>query len=421
MTVKQPSQSSCLDDWLCYLEAIHPATIDMGLERITQVAEQVGLLESFSKIILIGGTNGKGTTARCLEALLLNQGFSVGTYSSPHLIRYTECVRVNGVELDEQYHIDAFKQIDDTRGDTSLTQFEFGTLGALSIFKRCNVDYILLEVGLGGRNDATNIVMPVASVITTIDLDHKAFLGDTRESVGYHKAGIFRANKPAIVGDFNIPDSVTDYGTEIAAKMVLANKDFHFTQLESQFRWQYFDNDWYFDNPNIPAQNVATALTVLATLDLLPSFESVQCCLSEIQVEGRFQQLSTFPLVYVDVAHNPESARYLATKLQHLRQKGFKIHALAAMLADKDKASVLKTLTPYVDRWSLASLHGPRGERAENLKPLLDTDKQITVYADVEGALNAQIHGLKQDQALVIFGSFLTVAQAMTYWQNNLK
>ncbi|MEJ6473005.1 bifunctional tetrahydrofolate synthase/dihydrofolate synthase [Pseudoalteromonas piscicida] len=421
MTVKQPSQSSSLDDWLCYLEAIHPETIDMGLERIRQVADQVGLLEPFSKIILIGGTNGKGTTARCLETLLLKQGFSVGTYASPHLIRYTECVRVNGAELDEQYHIDAFKQIDEQRKNISLTQFEFDTLGALSIFKRCKVDYILLEVGLGGRNDATNIVTPIASVITTIDLDHKAFLGDTRDSVGDHKAGIFRPHTPAIVGDLDIPHSVTNYGQEIAADMVLAKREFWFTPLASQFRWQYQDYDWYFDNPNIPAQNAATALTVLAKLGLLPDYEVVKKCLATIQVEGRFQKLSDSPLVYLDVAHNPESARYLATKLQELKQKGFKIHALAAMLADKDKANVLNAVAPFVDSWSLASLYGPRGERAENLQPLLSVKSDVTLFDSVSTALEVKLSELSKGHILIVFGSFLTVAETMEYWQKSVK
>ncbi|KJZ02020.1 bifunctional tetrahydrofolate synthase/dihydrofolate synthase [Pseudoalteromonas piscicida] len=417
MTVKQPSQSSSLDDWLCYLEAIHPATIEMGLERVAQVAEQAGLLEPFSKIILIGGTNGKGTTARCLESLLLAQGLSVGTYASPHLVRYNERVRVNGVELEDQYHIDAFKFLDHIRKDTQLTYFEFGTLGALSIFKRCKVDYILLEVGLGGRFDATNIVSPFASVITTVDLDHKEYLGDTRELVGYDKAGIFRSGKPAIVGDLNIPHTVTDYGDEIAADMVLSKRDFYFTPLDSQFRWQYLDFDWHFDKPAIPAQNAATALTVLAKLELLPSYDAVKTCLANLQVEGRFQQLNATPLVYTDVAHNPESARYLATKLQELKQKGFKIHALVAMLADKDKASVLKEVTQYVDSWSFASLSGPRGERAENLKPLLDSSCNVTLFDSVTAALDTQLDTLASEQVLVIFGSFFTVAEAMEYWR----
>ena len=283
MTEILPSQSSSLDDWLCYLESVHPANIEMGLERIKQVADSVNLLNSSSKIIMIAGTNGKGTTARCLESLLLAQGSSGGTYASPHLIRYNERVRVNGKELDDQYHVDAFDLLEKGRGETPLTYFEFGTLGALAIFKRCEVDYVLLEVGLGGRFDATNIVEPIASVITTIDLDHKEYLGDTRELVGYDKAGIFRADKPAIVGDLNIPHTVTEYGDEISAELILSKRDFFFEPKQSSFVWRYKSHSFEFKKPSIPAQNVATALTLMARLELLPELAVIEKCLADLK------------------------------------------------------------------------------------------------------------------------------------------
>ena len=235
MTKTIPSQSSSLDDWLFYLESVHPANIAMGLERVADVANNIGLLNTPSKIILIGGTNGKGTTARCLESLLLAQGYSVGTYASPHLIRYNERVRINGQELDDQYHVDAFNMLEQGRGRTPLTYFEYGTLGALAIFKHFEVDYVLLEVGLGGRFDATNIVTPYASVITTIDLDHKEYLGDTRELVAYDKAGIFRKDTPAIIGDLSIPHTMIDYGNEISANMTLSGTDFIFKEHDKTF------------------------------------------------------------------------------------------------------------------------------------------------------------------------------------------
>jgi len=315
MTKTIPSQSSSLDDWLCYLESVHPANIEMGLERVASVANNIGLLNSPSKIILIAGTNGKGTTARCLESLLLAQGFSVGTYASPHLIRYNERVRINAQELDDQYHVDAFHLLEQGRKDTQLTYFEYGTLGALAIFKRCQVDYVLLEVGLGGRYDATNIVTPFASVITTIDLDHKEYLGDTRELVAYDKAGIFRENTPAIIGDLNIPHTMTDYGDEINANMVLSGSDFIFKENANSFTWQYKEFDLELDKPAIPSQNAVTALTTLSVLNLLPTEQVIRQCLANLGVEGRFQQLREVPLVFTDVAHNPESARYLANKL----------------------------------------------------------------------------------------------------------
>ncbi|MDP2634979.1 MULTISPECIES: bifunctional tetrahydrofolate synthase/dihydrofolate synthase [unclassified Pseudoalteromonas] len=420
MTKNIPSQSSSLDDWLCYLESVHPANIAMGLERVADVASNIGLLDTSSKIILIGGTNGKGTTARCLESLLLAQGYSVGTYASPHLIQYNERVRINGAELDDQFHVDAFDLLEQGRGETPLTYFEYGTLGALAIFKRHSVDYVLLEVGLGGRFDATNIVTPYASVITTIDLDHKEYLGDTRELVGYDKAGIFRVNTPAIVGDLNIPHTVTDYGTEVAADMYLSGKDFVFKEHQSSFTWQFSEFDYEFVKPSIPCQNAATALTTLAVLDLLPSKDVINKCLSNLVVEGRFQRLSSSPLVYTDVAHNPESARYLTKKLKHLADQGFKVHALVAMLKDKDKVAVLNEVSPVIDQWHLAGLDCFRGDTVENLANAMNNVKShapLAQYKNVESALNALLPKMDERSVLIVFGSFFTVAAAIQYWK----
>ena len=420
MTNTIPSQSSSLDDWLFYLESVHPANIEMGLERVATVANNIGLLNTSSKIILIGGTNGKGTTARCLESLLLAQGYSVGTYASPHLIRYNERVRINGQELDDQYHVDAFNKLEQGRGSTPLTYFEYGTLGALAIFKRFEVDYVLLEVGLGGRFDATNIVTPYASVITTIDLDHKEYLGDTRELVAYDKAGIFRKDTPAIIGDLSIPHTMIDYGNEISANMTLSGTDFIFKEHDKTFNWQFEKHNLTLNKPAIPAQNAATALTVLSVLNLLPNVDVIKNCLANLVVEGRFEQLSTEPLVFTDVAHNPESARYLANKLLSYKDKGFKVHALAAMLADKDKAAVLKELTHLVDDWFLASLGGPRGDSANNLKEALQsvsTHDKVQSFESVERALSVILPKQQDNVILIVFGSFFTVADAINYFK----
>ena len=420
MTNTIPSQSSSLDDWLFYLESVHPANIEMGLERVATVANNIGLLNTSSKIILIGGTNGKGTTARCLESLLLAQGYSVGTYASPHLIRYNERVRINGQELDDQYHVDAFNMLEQGRGSTPLTYFEYGTLGALAIFKRFEVDYVLLEVGLGGRFDATNIVTPYASVITTIDLDHKEYLGDTRELVAYDKAGIFRKDTPAIIGDLSIPHTMIDYGNEISANMTLSGTDFIFKEHDKTFNWQFEKHNLTLNKPAIPAQNAATALTVLSVLNLLPNVDVIKNCLANLVVEGRFEQLSTEPLVFTDVAHNPESARYLANKLLSYKDKGFKVHALAAMLADKDKAAVLKELTHLVDEWFLASLGGPRGDSANNLKEALQsvsTHDKVQSFESVERALSVILPKQQDNVILIVFGSFFTVADAINYFK----
>lgn len=415
-----PSQSSSLQDWLSYLERIHPKTIDMGLERVAKVANDLGYIDISSKIILVAGTNGKGTTCRLLEALLLAQGYSVGTYASPHLIRYNERVRINGKELEDQFHVDAFTEIEQGRGETSLSYFEYGTLGGLAIFKRFAVDYVVLEVGLGGRYDATNIVNPFATVITTIDLDHKEFLGDTREKVGYEKAGIFRKGVPAIVGDLNIPNSVIAYGREIAAELILSGKDFEFTPSETSFSWRYGSSSFSFPNPAIPAQNAATALTVLATCGLLPSQPVISEVLATLQVEGRFQKLSDKPLVFTDVAHNPESSRYLASKLAEFSNKGFKIQALVAMLADKDKTNAILPLVDIVDKWVVGTLEGPRAEPSDVLASILreHTTRPVSQMGSIYSSIDELLPTLGDNELLIVFGSFFTVAQAIEYWQS---
>jgi len=417
------SQSSSLDDWLCYLESIHPANIEMGLTRVEKVAREQGLLNLSSKIILIAGTNGKGTTARCLEAMLLAQGYTVGTYASPHIFHYNERVRINGEKLDNQEHVDAFHSLEQGRGETTLTYFEYATLAGLEIFKRHQVDYILLEVGLGGRLDATNIVSPVASVITTIDLDHKDYLGDTRELVGYEKSGIFRKNIPAIVGDLNIPQSVLDYGEKISANMILSGTDFKYNDNGSNFEWIFESDKVEYHKPAIPAQNVATALTTLKSLNLLPSQKIISKVITELKVEGRFECLSQSPLVYVDVAHNPESARYLAKQLQSFKLKEYKINALVGMLEDKDQKAALSELVQVVDNWSIATLSCFRGAKndvlAQQLSSLDINDAQK--FASVDNALDNLLPKMQgadtngEKQLLIVFGSFYTVADAMLF------
>lgn len=419
MTHAVPSQSSSLDDWLCYLESIHPKNIDMGLTRVRQVGEKLGYT-SLPNVILIAGTNGKGTTARCLEAILLAQGFSVGTYASPHLIRYNERVRINGDELPDQDHVAAFHALEQGRGDISLTYFEFGTLAALEVFKQKQPDYILLEVGLGGRLDATNIVEPIASVITTIDLDHKEFLGDTRELVGREKAGIFRERAPAIVGDLAIPQSIWQYAEELGTHVTAANKDYEFELGNDSLKYKNDSLALSLPVPNIPAQNVATAITTLYKLNLLPSEDTLREVLAKLTVEGRFQCLSNTPLVYADVAHNPESARYLAQKLAEFKAHGKHIIALTGMLQDKDQKAVFNAVKSQVDEWHLASLSCFRGDKAQNLAVNLRSEvqtPQLSLHESVDQGLTGILQTMGEQDLLIVFGSFYTVADAIAFWQ----
>lgn len=419
MTHTKPSQLSSLDDWLCYLESIHPVNIDMGLSRVKAVGEKLGYTQ-LKNVILVAGTNGKGTTCRALEALLLAQGLSVVTYASPHIVRYNERVRFNGKELDDSYHVNAFNALELGRGEISLTYFEFGTLAALELCKQLEPDYIVLEVGLGGRLDATNIVDPIISVITTVDLDHKEFLGDTRELVGREKAGIFRANKTAVVGDLAVPNSVLEYAKEIGTPLLIANQDYQFTLTDGRFNYQRDSFTLNCPAPNIPAQNVATALTTLAQLSLLPSNDVICEVLANLVVEGRFQTLLETPKVIADVAHNPESARYLASKLTSLVDKGIEPVLLVGMLKDKDQQAVFNELAAFRHHWHVATLHCYRGDTAANVEHnLAQTGISESVkYDSVAQAINAILPTLTNMQALIIFGSFYTVSDAIVYWQN---
>lgn len=330
----------------------------------------------------------------------------------------------NGEKLGNQEHVDAFHSLEQSRGAITLTYFEYATLAGLEIFKRHQVDYILLEVGLGGRLDATNIVSPVASVITTIDLDHKDYLGDTRELVGFEKAGIFRKNMPAIVGDLNIPQSVTDFGEKISANMFLSGTDFKYIDNGSSFEWIFESDKVEYQKPAIPAQNVATALTTLKTLNLLPNHKIISQVINELKVEGRFECLSQSPLVYVDVAHNPESARYLAKQLQPFKSQEYKINALVGMLEDKNQKAALSELVEAVDNWSITTLSCFRGANCDILAKKLAClgIKDAQKFASVDNALDnllPQMQGTEkkgEKQLLIVFGSFYTVADAMLFF-----
>ncbi len=306
-----PQAASPLASWLSYLENLHSKSIDLGLERVSQVAARLDILKPAPFVFTVAGTNGKGTTCRTLESVLIAAGYRVGVYSSPHLVRYTERVRVQGKELAESAHTASFAEIEAARGDISLTYFEYGTLSALWLFKQANLDVVILEVGLGGRLDATNIVDADVAVITSIALDHTDWLGPDRESIGREKAGIFRAEKPAIVGD-------------------------------------------------------ATALAALRASRLNIDEQAIRDGIAQATLPGRFQIVSESPRVIFDVAHNPHAAEYLTGRLKMLPKRG-RVLAVIGMLHDKDIAGTLAWLKSVVDDWYCAPLEGPRGATAEQL------------------------------------------------------
>ena len=415
------SSQSChtLADWLYYIEQSHPIDkVELGLGRVSQVADRADLAQLPGKVILIAGTNGKGSTARILEQLLLVQGFSVGVYSSPHLLKFNERLRINDQDVDDALWVEAMAKVETLRGDIALTYFEFTTLAAFCVLKSKPVDFCLIEVGLGGRLDATNIVSPDISVITTIDLDHQDWLGNDRETIGFEKAGVFRQDKPVVIGELLPPGSVLARAATLNCLQLLVTQDSFYQLSTDSWSWQCGSVDYQqLPIPGLPVQNVATSLAVLSQLSLLPDPTDLRRVLATLNLSGRMQFLQRNPAIIIDVAHNPQSARYLATKLAELKPGYNRVLALTGMLKDKDIAQALAPLTSVIDQWHLSSLPGSRGASAAQLACAL-TQVDAQQYPDVATAFKHLRTILRQDDLLVIFGSFVTVSAVLaSYYQ----
>lgn len=405
-----PQATSPLAAWLYYLERLHSQPIELGLERVKQVAERLDLLKPAPKVFTVAGTNGKGTTCCTLESILLAAGLRVGVYSSPHLLRYTERVRIQGQELPEAEHSHSFAKIEAGRKDISLTYFEFGTLSALQLFKQAKLDVVILEVGLGGRLDATNIVDSDVASITSIAIDHTDWLGFDRESIGREKAGVFRAGKPAVVGEPDMPQSIADVAAKLGAHLYQRDIAWQFSQQEKSWDWQCGTRQWSnLPLPNVPLANAATALAVLHYSGLSLSEEAIRQGLQSATLPGRFQRVSEKPLLILDVAHNPHAARYLADKLAKLPKQG-KVRAVVGMLSDKDIGGTLACLSEQVDEWYCAPLEGPRGASAEQLAEHLVQSRQ---FSHVETAWRQAMQDAEPQDVVIVCGSFHTVAHVM--------
>lgn len=418
MQNKKPDAMSDLKTWLCYLEQLHPTTIELGLERVKTVAQRLNLLQPAPYIFTVAGTNGKGTTCRTLEMILLAAKKRVGVYSSPHLLRFTERVRINNQESSELETVKAFTEIEKSRGDISLTYFEYATLAALYQFKQAKLDVVILEVGLGGRLDATNIVDADIAVITTIAIDHVDYLGNTRESIGREKAGIFKTKSIAIVGEPDIPTTIWDVAKTVNCPLYALNRDWAYQKL-NETQWQFHStNDLYQPLPllNVPLANAATALAALSYSSLSVSQDAISQGLKQSSLIGRFQIIQTSPLVVIDVAHNPHAATYLVQQLEQLKaQQSFsgKVRFVIGMLKDKDIKTTLSILTG--DVWYCASLYGERGCNAQVLRQyLLDNGiTNVTTFDTVTDAYQRAKQEAKHDDIIVVCGSFHTVSEVL--------
>jgi len=409
-----------LEDWLSHLERLHPKTIELGLDRVRAVKDRLSLTPTFP-VILVGGTNGKGSTCAMLEAMLLAAGYRVGLYTSPHLIRYNERIRIDGRMASDAALCEAFAAIEAARGETALTYFEFGTLAAMWQFAQAKIEVAILEVGLGGRLDAVNVFEPDVAIVTTIDLDHMDYLGDTREKIGFEKAGIYRAGKPALCADADPPASLLQSVAQIGAELLRINQDFGYAREAAS--WTYSGPGGVRSALPYPvmrgAHQLANAAVAVAALDCLrerlPVAQAhIRTGLLSARLPGRFQVLPGKPLVILDVAHNPQAARILSENLRAQYVSG-KTIAVFGMLRDKDIAAVITAVKDNIDEWHVGGLEGPRGANGEALMGLLRSAGISAIHAhpDIAQAYAAACRQAGENDRICAFGSFYTVAEVL--------
>lgn len=424
-----PSGSASLADWLDYQLRVHPRSIELGLDRIAEVWRRLGAPAPAPVAITIGGTNGKGSTVAFLEAMLAADGKRVGAFTSPHLLRYNERVRVAGQDVDDTALIDAFQRIEYARAEIALTYFEFGTLAALWIFAHSALDVALLEVGLGGRLDAVNIIDADTAIVTTVDLDHQDWLGNDRETIGREKAGIFRAGRPAIVGELDPPLSLIARARDIGAELRLCGRDFQFERADAaHWRWCTDEVALLLPLPRLAAPcQLANASAAIAALYALRGTvgwnpQAIAQGAASAHIGARLQIFSATtetPELIVDVAHNPQAARVLGEWLRSRPICGRTLAVFGA-LADKDVRGVVDALAGQFDAWFLAGLDrdSPRGLDAASLGTLVaaaTVRSELSTHADMADALAAACDYAQVGDRILAFGSFFVAAAALSF------
>lgn len=402
--------------WLEWIGSVHNKNIELGLDRIRTVAERLGVLDQNCPIIVVGGTNGKGSTVAGLEAIYKTAGYQVGSFTSPYLFQHNEEVKVNGDPVSDESLCKAFDKIEAARAETTLTPFEYHALAALVIFHEKGLDGLILEIGLGGRLDAVNVVDADVSVVTSIALDHMDWLGDTREAIGFEKAGIFRNRKPAVCGDPNPPSTVIDSAKQVGARLYQQSKEFTYVENETTWSWKYADTT-YDDLPKnqLLTQNMSTVLmTVTLMQKQLPvSEEQIRMGLQHIKLTGRIQKVPGNVEKIFDVGHNPAAIEKLA---QHLNTNPIKGHTYAvfSMLGDKDIAQSIALMAPHFQAWFAAPL---ANARAASLQQLQAAFAKNSIKAKFDEKIAESLQSAQQiaqtGDRIVIFGSFNTVAEAM--------
>ena len=411
-----------VNEWLEWQQTVHPLNIDFKLERILSVYEKLEVSRVAKKIITVAGTNGKGSTVSFLENILCNNRLNVGTFTSPHILKYNERIKINGKDIDDESLLNVFELIDQKRGKTTLTYFEFATLSAFYLFSKADLDVAVLEVGLGGRLDATNIIDSDISIITSIGIDHTEFLGDTIDSIALEKAGVMRPFKKCIFAQEKPPSVLYKYSKNKSVNLLTHNNDYTVNR---------HSDSWSIVSKDIEIHNIANlkmigdyqynyaAASVIALNDILPEALSDQQLLRNTlcntSIPGRFQYLHHSPDIILDVAHNEDAAKSLATNIKRLSYKN--IHVVLGILADKDVYSIVKPFSLLVDHWHIGTISSERGMNAEEIKfriKSLFKDKfLIETYSSISAAYHGALDKQGANTLILVYGSFYTVSEAL--------
>ncbi len=425
-----------LSSWLRYIESLHPKSIAMGLDRVNRMIGRLNLHPTFP-IITVAGTNGKGSTCAMLEQIYMQAGYQVACYTSPHLLRYNERVRVDSIEASDAELCAAFAAVNAARVgvdgvEISLTYFEVGTLAAMWHFMQANIDIAIMEIGLGGRLDAVNAFEPSCAIVTSVDLDHQDYLGDTRESIGFEKAGVYRKSVPAICGDSNPPASLIVSAQQMQANFKRIHQNFDYLPVNAG--WQYQQETKTIYILPMPAlkgvyqlSNAACAVAAVESLQssLPVTVDAISKAMQQVSLAGRFQVISrsttNAPQVILDVAHNPHAAHALAKNLkddkaQYTQTNTAKTFAVFAMLADKDISGVVIALKDEIDVWYIANIDHPRGAQASDLANIILAAMplaQIRSFESINNAYQQACIDIGENDKMVVFGSFFTVSSVM--------
>ena len=411
-----------VSEWLEWQQTVHPLNIDFKLERILSVYKKLNISKVADKVITVAGTNGKGSTVSFLESLLTNNNYNVGAFTSPHILNYNERIKINGQEIDDESLLDAFEYIDQKRGSTTLTYFEFATLSAFYLFSKLNLDVAVLEVGLGGRLDATNIIDSDISIITSIGIDHTEFLGNTIDSIALEKAGVMRPFKKSIYAQEKPPSALFKYAKNKNVGLVIHNNDYFVSRKSSDWSLSY--KKYLVEKiPNLKMigdyQYNYAAASICALKEILPECldnqEILKKALYQTEISGRFQYLQKSPDIILDVAHNEDAAKSLS---KNIKEKNYKdIDVVLGVLNDKDVYSIVEPFSTIVKNWHIGTINSDRGMNADEIKyrinSMFKNNFSIQTYDSIPFAFDSARKEQKENSLLLVYGSFYTVAEAL--------